>query len=103
MKSNNKPKTTWNIVRTITKNKNTTNNITTMNVNNKLSSNPQTIVNAFNTHFLSVSENLLTKNSPGKNTTDNIDPFHFHFIFISHSSRSLIQINITIGYRMSHE
>ena len=41
-----------------------------MNVNNKLSSNPQAIANAFNTYFLSVAENLLTKNFPGKNTTN---------------------------------
>jgi len=62
--------------RTITNNKNTTNNIT-MNVSNKLSSNPQTIANAFNTYFLSVAENLLTKNFPGKNTTNNIDPLTY--------------------------
>ena len=48
-----------------------------MNVNNKLSSNPQTIVNAFNTYFLSVAENLLTKNFPGLNTTNNIDPLTY--------------------------
>ena len=44
-----------------------------MNVNNKLSSNPQTIAKAFNTNFLSVAENLLTKNFPGINTTNIID------------------------------
>ena len=60
-KSNNKPKTTWNIVKTNTKNKKTANNITTMNVNNKPTSNPLTIVNAFNSYFLSVAENLLKK------------------------------------------
>jgi hypothetical protein len=32
-KSNNKPKTTWKIVKSITNNKNTINNITTMNIN----------------------------------------------------------------------
>ena len=37
-----------------------------MNVNNKLSSKPQTIANAFNTYFLTVAENLLTKNFPEK-------------------------------------
>jgi hypothetical protein len=67
MKSNNKPKSSWNLVRAITNNKNTTNNITTMNVNNKLSNNPLTIANAFNTYFLSVAENHLIKNFPGKN------------------------------------
>ena len=60
-KSNNKPKTTWNIVKTITKNKKTTNNITTVNVNNKPTNNLLTIVNAFNSYFLSVAENLLIK------------------------------------------
>jgi hypothetical protein len=35
-KSNNKPKTTWNLVRTITNNRKTDNNFTTMNVENKL-------------------------------------------------------------------
>ena len=48
-----------------------------MNVNNKLSSNPQTIANAFNTNFLSVAENLPTKNFPGKNSTNNIDPLTY--------------------------
>ena len=51
IKSKNKPKTTLNIVRTITSNRNTNNNIPTMNVNNKLSSNSLKIVNAFNSYF----------------------------------------------------
>jgi len=45
LKSNNKPKTTWNIVKTITNNKNTINTISTMNINDKLSSNPLAIAN----------------------------------------------------------
>jgi hypothetical protein len=48
-----------------------------MNVNNKLSSNPLTIVNAFNSYFLSVAENLLNKNVSGKNTTNNIGPLTY--------------------------
>jgi hypothetical protein len=56
-------KTTWNIVKTITNNKNTNNNnISTMNIKDKLSSNPLAIANAFNTCFSSVAENLLIKN-----------------------------------------
>jgi len=39
LKSNNKPKTTWNIVKTITNNKNAINNISTININDKFSSN----------------------------------------------------------------
>jgi len=37
-----------NIVKSITENKKATNNITTMNVNNKPTNNPLTIVNDFN-------------------------------------------------------
>jgi hypothetical protein len=59
MKSNNKTKTTWSIVITITNNKNIINNITIMNINNKLSSNPLTTANAFNTYFSSTAENLI--------------------------------------------
>jgi hypothetical protein len=77
IKSNNKPKTTWNIVKKITNKQNTTNNITNMNVNNKLCSNPLTIANAFNSYFLSIAENLFNKNFSGKNTTNNIDPLTY--------------------------
>ena len=94
MKSNNKPKTTWNIVRTITNNKTTTNNITTMNVN-KLSSNPQTIANAFNTYFLIVAENLLNKNFPEKNTTNNIDPLTYLRKNFNHTSSPITLKNTT--------
>jgi len=75
-KSNNKPKTTWNIVRTITSNRNTNNNITTMNVKNKFSSNSLKIANAFNSHFLLVAENL-HKNFYGKNTNNHINPLSY--------------------------
>jgi hypothetical protein len=72
-----KPKTTWNIVKTITNNKNTNNNISTMNVKYKLSSNPLAIANAFNTYFSSVAENLLIKNFSGKNTINNNDSISY--------------------------
>ena len=62
LKSNNKPKTTWNIVKTVTNNKNTINTISTMNINDKLPINPLAIANAFNSYFSSVAENLLIKN-----------------------------------------
>jgi hypothetical protein len=73
LKSNNKPKTTWNIVKTITNNKDTINNILTMNIKDKISANPLAIANAFNTYFLSVAENLLIKNFSGKNIINNKD------------------------------
>ena len=77
LKSNNKPKTTWNIVKTITSNKNTINTISTMNINDKLSSNPRAIANAFNTYFSSVAVNLLIINFSGKNATNNNDPITY--------------------------
>jgi len=61
LKSNNKPKTIWNLVKTITNNKNTINTISTMNINDKLSSNPLAIANAFNSYFSSVAEYLRIK------------------------------------------
>jgi len=45
-----------------------------MNINDKLSSNPLSIANAFNCYFSSVAENLLIKNFSGKNTINNNDP-----------------------------
>jgi hypothetical protein len=80
--NSNKPKTTWNIVKTITNNKNTNNNISTMNIKDKLFSNLLAIANAFNTSFSSVAENLLIKHFSGKNTINNKDSvpyFHQNF------------------------
>ena len=77
LKSNNKAKTTWNIVQTITNNKDTTNNISRMNIKDKLSSNPLAIANTFNTYFSSVAENLLIKNFSGKNITNNKDSISY--------------------------
>jgi hypothetical protein len=54
IKSNNKIKTTWNIVKTVTNNRGPTNNISTMNINDKLSSNPLVIADAFNSYFSSI-------------------------------------------------
>jgi hypothetical protein len=77
LKSNNKPKTTWNIVKTITNNKDTNNIVSTMNVNYKISSNPLVIANAFNTYFSSVAENLLIKNFLGINISNTIDAISY--------------------------
>jgi len=48
-----------------------------MNVDNKLSSNPLTILNALNSYFLSVAENIFIKNSMINSTTDKIDPLNY--------------------------
>jgi hypothetical protein len=73
LKSSNRTNTTWNIVKTITKRK-PPNNIEEMNVNNTLTSNPLTIVNAFNSYFLSVAENFKFTNYSDMKFTQNNDP-----------------------------
>ena len=77
LNSNNKSETTWNIVKTIINNKNINNNISTVNIKDKLSTNPLAIANAFNTCFLSDAENLLIKNLSGKNTVNNNDSISY--------------------------
>jgi len=47
-------KTIWKTVKTITINKENINNISTMNIKDKISSNPLAIANACNTYFSSV-------------------------------------------------
>ena len=45
-----------------------------MNINNKLTSNPTIIANAFNTYFSSVADNLITKSFFKKKTSNEKDP-----------------------------
>ena len=47
-----------------------------MNINDKLSSNPLAIANAFNSYFLSVDEKLI-KNFHGKNPINNKDQINY--------------------------
>jgi hypothetical protein len=99
LKSNNKPKTTWNIVKTINNNKNNINNIPIMNLKDKLSSNPQAITNAFNTYTSSAAENLLIKNFSGKNTINNNDPISYLQQNFRQSS-STIKLSSTTTYEI---
>ena len=62
-KSTNKVKTTWNIVKSLTNNKTTSNKINTRNIKNN-----QKTANAFNQYFSSVAEKLI-KNSLKKNVS----------------------------------
>jgi hypothetical protein len=99
LKSNNKPKSTWNVVKTITNNKDTINNISAMNTKDKLSSNPLAIANAFNTYFSSVAENLPTKNFSGKNTINNKDSISYlHQNF--RRSFSMLKLSNTTTYEI---
>ena len=94
LESNNKPKTTWNIVKTITNSKNTIYNIPPMNINNKISSNPLVTANAFNTYFSSAAENLLINNFYGKDTNNN-DPVTYLWQNFSQFSSSIKLNNAT--------
>ena len=72
MKSNNKAKTTWNLVKVITNNNNKiSNTIGTMNLNDELNRDPLAIANSFNKYFSTIAENLLIKNT---NKSINTDP-----------------------------
>jgi len=78
LKSSNKTKSTWNIVKTISNNKNTFNTISSMNIKYKPSRNPLAIANAFNSYFSSAAEDLLNKSFTGANyTNNNNDPLTF--------------------------
>jgi hypothetical protein len=72
----NTSKTTWNIIKTVTNKRITTDSVTPVNINNNLTSNPITIANAFNTYFSSVAGNFLN-NLPGKLNTVNTDPLEY--------------------------
>ena len=61
LNSNNKIKTTWNIVKTVINNSKNSNKIVAMNIDNHSNSNPVTIANAFNTYFSSVASKLIDK------------------------------------------
>jgi hypothetical protein len=65
------------MVKTVTNNRITISNTQTMNINNKLTTNPSTIANALNTYFSSVAGNLITKSFLEKNTTNEKDPLTY--------------------------
>ena len=66
-----------------------------MNINDKLSSNPLEIANAFNSYFLSVAEKLLIKNFHGRNTVNNKDLITYLWQNLSQLSFSIKLKNTT--------
>ena len=65
--STNKPKTTWNIIKTITNNKKNPNNISLMEIDGKTTTHHQTIAEEFNNYYVSVFDNIMN-NNPVNNT-----------------------------------
>jgi len=79
LQSDNKQKTTCNIIKTLTNNKKILHIgiPTNININDKPSTNPTDIANAFNAYFTSVADNLLTKNFSEIETKNNKDPITY--------------------------
>ena len=69
-----------------------------MNINDKLSSNPLAIANAFNGYFSSLAENLLMKNFSGKSTVNNNDPVTYLW-----QNRSQLSSSIKLDNTTTHE
>jgi hypothetical protein len=57
--SDNRPTAAWNIVKTLTGNKNNHKEISHININNILTDNCQLIVNLFNTYFLTITDKIV--------------------------------------------
>jgi hypothetical protein len=63
LESNNKIKTTWEIVKVESGRKTTNEDIQVLNIDGKSTSNPQAITSAFNEYFLSLVEKIYLNNN----------------------------------------
>ena len=99
-KSNNKQRTSWNIIKTITNNNNNVNNGLSLNINRRLTTDPLLTANAFNTYFISIAENLLTKNFSRCDAT-NSNGLMTHLQRNFHPFSSLMRLNNTTMYEIS--
>ena len=99
-KCNNKQKTSWNIIKTINNNNNNNiNNGLSWNINGTLTTDPLLTANAFNTYFMSIAENLLTKNFSRCDVTNSNSPMtHLQQNF--HPFSSLLRLNNTTTYEI---
>ena len=79
LNSTNKPKTTWNIVKTISNRVTTPNNFAALKISDIPTNNPFAIANAFNSYFLSVAENLKLNNNNNldSNSANITDPLFY--------------------------
>jgi hypothetical protein len=109
--STNKPKTTWNIIKTITNNQKKSNNMLMLEIEGKLTTHHQTIVEEFNTYYISVADNI-TNNNPAKNTIDDLNkkgPLSYLYPAFQQSFTSIKLKNTTSGeiekkyYRTKHK
>ena len=76
---NNKPKTTWSVIKTITNNKKNPNAILMMEIDGKITTHHQTIAEEFNNYYVSVAD-IITNNNPVNNTVGDLnknDPLNY--------------------------
>jgi hypothetical protein len=97
--STNKPKTTWNIIKTITYNQNKPNKRLLMEIEGKFTTHHQTIAEKFNTYYISAADNI-TNNNQTMNTFDNShkkDPLNYLYSAFQQSFTSIKLKNTTTG------
>ena len=78
--STNKPKTTWNIIKTITNNKKNPNDILKIEINGKIATHHQTIAEEFNNYYVSAVDSIINNNNLVKNITGDLnknDPLNY--------------------------
>ena len=68
--STNKPKTAWNIIKTITNNQNKLNKTIMMKLEGQLTTDSQTIAEELNTYFISAADNIINNNPPNNTIKD---------------------------------
>ena len=91
--SDNKPKTTWNTIKTITNKKNV-NNILMMQIDGKITTHYQTIAEKCNHYYVSVTDNI----DNNKSTTDNsnkINPLNYLYSVFKQSFTNIMVKNTT--------
>jgi hypothetical protein len=67
-KSQNKAKATWNIIKTVTNNRNKSTNLNFLNTKNGLTSDPVLIAESFNTYFSSIACQIIMEAAPHNNS-----------------------------------
>jgi len=96
--SNNKPKTTWSIIKTITNNKKNCNNRLMMQIDGKITTHYQTIAEKFNDYYVSVPDNI-TNNKSSTDNSNKINPLNYLY-FAFKQSFTNITVKNTPTYEM---
>jgi hypothetical protein len=95
--SDNKPKTTWSIIKSITNNKKNCKNIPMIQIDGKTTTHYQTIVEKFNNYYISVADNITNGNFP-KNIIDDlikINPFNYLYSAFKQPFTNIALKNVT--------